>query len=68
MDPEEESASPHLSKERLKKLFRKQEERLREDERRHIRRCQQCRNGLVEAWLRSLRSRKRGTKKQPPLK
>jgi hypothetical protein len=67
MDPEEESALPHLSKERLKKLFGKQEERLREDERRHIRRCQQCRNGLVEAWLRSSRSTKRGAK-EPPLK
>jgi len=49
----EESASPHVSSERLKELLRKQEQLL-EDERFHIMQCRQCSDLVVQAILEEL--------------
>jgi hypothetical protein len=50
---EEESASLHVSVERLKELLRKQEQLL-EDERFHIMQCPQCGDLVVQAILKEL--------------
>jgi hypothetical protein len=55
MGSEEESAGPHVSVKQLQELLLNHKP-LRKAQRLHVIGCQQCRDRLIEAWIRSLRA------------
>ena len=57
MDSEEQSAGPHVSVKQLNELLRNHKP-LRIAQRFHVIACQQCRDRLIEAWIRWLRATK----------